>query len=144
MTERMRQTAREAERLCRVKAPYERKAEVLRVKMLPKAIFGCESTPINERSKFTNALTYTTTQRSVDLTSAAASKGSDVDPEVEVLTRRVKSLKRAIVRNKKDENKIKKIMELYKEKGAQESSAMQRLWTGRNSQGNQPQEKDPL
>lgn len=78
LTERMRQAARKAERLNGIKPPYEEKAEAIRTNKLPHASFVCDCTSSNETrmrvlmARFSNALTYTTTQRSVDLTFAVA------------------------------------------------------------------------
>ena len=101
LTERMQKTTRAAERLDRWKAPYDKKAAVIRTKLLPKAIYGCECAPVNEtglrtlRTAFAKALTFVTSRRSSDLTFAVASKGTDVDPEAAILTKRVASIRRA-------------------------------------------------
>ena len=49
-TKRMRKTTEEVEILNRVKAPYDKKAMVVRVAKLPKALYGCEVAPANENA----------------------------------------------------------------------------------------------
>ena len=71
-------------------------------KMLPRGLYGCETSPVNEeamqnmRSSIATALTYTTTRRSVDLTFAMASGTVDLDPDIEVYTRRAALCRRVI------------------------------------------------
>ena len=85
-------------------------------------MYGCETAPIHEnalrryRGAIANALTYTTKQRSVDLTFAVASKGEDLDPEVYITTKRVTAFRRA--RGKKGTNRriIDKILSEYRRK----------------------------
>ena len=48
LTERMRKTTDSVRALQRRKAPYKAKAELIRTKQLPKALYGCETTPVNE------------------------------------------------------------------------------------------------
>ena len=48
LTSRMRTTTRATIRLGRIKAPYERKTEIIRAKMLPKGLYGCETTLVND------------------------------------------------------------------------------------------------
>ena len=92
---------RATERLGRLKAPYEKKTKVIRVKMLPKGLYGCEMAPVHEhalrsfRSATADALAYTTKQRPIDLTFAVPSKGDDLDPEVYIAAKRVTAFRRA-------------------------------------------------
>ena len=57
-------------------------------------MYGCESCPVNDaalrtwRAEVANAATFVTKRRSADLTFAAASHGTDIDPEVHVYTKR--------------------------------------------------------
>lgn len=48
LTQRMQHTTRSTERLNMRSAPYDRKEEIIRGKILPKALCGCELVPINE------------------------------------------------------------------------------------------------
>ena len=48
LTGRMMQTTSDVKRLDYIKAPYEKKEHVIRGTLLPKGLFGCESTPMNE------------------------------------------------------------------------------------------------
>ena len=48
LTERMRKTAESVRALQKRKAPYKVKAELIRSKQLPKALYGCETAPVNE------------------------------------------------------------------------------------------------
>ena len=91
-----------AERLDRHRPPYEKKEKIVRAKILPKGLYGCELAPVNEtamrsfRSAVASCLTYVTKRRSVDLTFATATRGNDVDPDVTVVCRRVTALRRAL------------------------------------------------
>ena len=121
LTERLWKTAGAAEKLRYIKALYERKAAVVRAKLLPMGLFGCEVAPINEaamrtlRSSIVNVLTFTTSKRSSDLVFAAASKGDDTDPDIEVVARRVTALRRSMVKNKEVEKMSDEIMNKYGE-----------------------------
>ena len=48
LTQRMQETANEVEKLNRAKAPYEKKAMVIRAAKLPRGLYGCEVAPANE------------------------------------------------------------------------------------------------
>ena len=122
LTKRMEETAREVESLNKVKAPYQTKAKIIRAAKLPKGLYGCEVSPINEtalrsfRTSITRALTYTTEQRSSDLTFATASHGPDLDPEVAIATRRAAAVRRFISKCKANEDKVQAILEAYRNK----------------------------
>ena len=70
--------------------------------MLPMGRFGCETCPFNESaiqkmgSSIADALTYTTSRRSKDLTFVVASGRTDADPDIEVYVRRVNLRRRAV------------------------------------------------
>jgi hypothetical protein len=125
LTARIRDTTKSVIRLGKTKAPYPRKAAVVRTKMLPKALYGCETAPINEaamrtlRSEVADAVAYTTKRRSLDLTYTTSSHGTDSDPDIEVYVRRVTSFKRAIVTNECNRKMIDTILEIYREKRSQ-------------------------
>ena len=122
LTSRMRETTKSVIRFGKMKAPYEKKAAVIRTKLLPKGLYGCETAPVNEsamrtfRSEVANAVTYVTKRRSLDLTYVVASHGTDMDPEVEIYVRRVNSFKRAMVTSKADRQLIETILEIYRAK----------------------------
>ena len=48
LTTKMRETTRSVIRLGKMKAPYARTAVVIRTKVLPKGLYGCETAPVNE------------------------------------------------------------------------------------------------
>jgi hypothetical protein len=48
LTDRMRKTAESVRALQKRRAPYKAKAELIRTKQLPKALYGCETAPVNE------------------------------------------------------------------------------------------------
>ena len=81
-----------------MRTSYKSKAMIIRTKMIPKALYGCELAPVNEsalrglRKEFVNAIDYTTTRRSVDLTFNAASYGTDRDPDAQIFVRRAQSI----------------------------------------------------
>ena len=104
LTNRMQKVSDELEVLNRVKAPYSRKAMIIRSAKLPKALYGCEVAPANElvlqklRTRLTKTLAYTTEQRSADLTFASCSGGPDLDPDIQILARRAIAFRRFFTR----------------------------------------------
>ena len=72
LTTRMQKTAKIVFRLGRTKAPYVAKTEVIRTKLNPKALYGCEHAPVNEtalrvlRTNVAHASTYVASRRSLD------------------------------------------------------------------------------
>ena len=101
LTRRMRTVRTATMRLGRMKAPYDKVAAIVRAKLIPKGLYGCESCPVNDaalrtwRAEVANAATFVTTRRSADLTFATASHGADIDPEVHVYTKRAMGMRRA-------------------------------------------------
>ena len=99
-TKRMQKTTEDIDRLNRVNAPYEQKATFIRAAKLPKALYGCEVAPANElalqglRTSIARAVTYTTEQRSSDLTFATCSHGPDLDPDITIFARRAVAFRR--------------------------------------------------
>ena len=95
LTTRMRKTADRIKYLQVEKAPYKAKADLIRAKKLPKALYGCETAPVNEgalkrsQTVIVDTLTFTTTRRSVDLTFAVAPHGIELDPDVAIFKNRV-------------------------------------------------------
>ena len=89
----------------------------MRSKLLTKGLYGCEIAPVNEsamssmRSSFVDCLTNTTTRRSTDLTFATCSGKVDLDPDIEVVVRRVMAMRRASVREERYSDMVKGIME---------------------------------
>ena len=81
LTKRIEKVAGELEVLYRVKAPYSKKAMITRSAKIPKALYGCEIAPANEkalqtlRTRMSKTLAYTTDQRSAGLTFATCSGG---------------------------------------------------------------------
>ena len=75
--------------------------------MTSAAMYGCETTPINDscmrsyRTAVVDTIAFNTKRRSADLTFAFCSKGTDVDPETEVLVRRVMAMRRAVARSER-------------------------------------------
>ena len=104
LTARMQKVSEEMEALNRVKAPYARKAMVIRSAKLQKALYGCEVAPANEgclrtlRTRIAKTLTYTTEHRSADLTFATCSHGPDLDPDILFLSKRAVAFRRYYTR----------------------------------------------
>ena len=119
LTKRMRQTARETDRLNKVKAPYKQTNAIIRGKKWPNTLYGCELSPINEsalrilRSSFASCITYTSKRRSTDLVYAMASEGTDLDPEVEIVARRAVAFRRYYTKNDTNKHKVDKIYQEY-------------------------------
>ena len=91
--------------------------------MLPKGLYGCESCPINDsamrtwRTETANATTFVTKRKSVDFTFAAASQGTDLDPEIFAYTKRALAYRRAYYICKSNETLINENYDLYKKAG---------------------------
>ena len=123
MTTWMRKAANSTARLGRVKAPYIKNAEVIRAKMLPEGMYGCETCPVNEgamrtwRSKPASALTYVTSRRALGLTFAAASHGKDTDPEVHLYIPHVIVFRRALYVQNENSEIICNILKIHRDKG---------------------------
>ena len=115
LTKRMQAATSSTERLNFFKAPYDQKKHIAKAKLLPKGLYGCETSPINEtamrtwRATTATALTFTTTRRSVDLTYAVASGKTDLDPEVNVYVRRAVAARRAWHKNYLHKKNIEEI-----------------------------------
>ena len=69
------------------------------------------------RSETANATTFVTKRKSVDFTFAAASQGTDIDPEIYVYTKRALSYRRAYYVSKSNKRLIEENHELYKKAG---------------------------
>ena len=95
------ENGRQCEGIAAQKGPYRVTAELIRAKQLPKGLYGCETTPVNEsalkklQTRIVDTLTFTTSRRPVDLTFATASHGKEVGPDVASFTNRVLGLRRA-------------------------------------------------
>ena len=87
------------------KAPYDKKAAVIKGKLNPAALYGCDTTPANEaalrsyRAAVVDTVAYTTRRRAADLVFAFCSRGEDIDPDVEITVRRVLALRRLMSTN---------------------------------------------
>ena len=74
LTNRMRKMADGMKNLQMKKAPFKAKADLIRAKKLPMALYGCETAPVNEgalrrlQTAIVDTLTFTTVRRPVDLT----------------------------------------------------------------------------
>ena len=110
-------------RLDMFKAPYAKKVAIIRAKLLPKGLYGCELGPINEsamqasRAATANCMTYSSMRRSTDLTFAMCSRGNDVDPDMEVVRRRILCFRRAMILHEGAEQMIQDIFNKYKDDG---------------------------
>ena len=119
----MLKTAKETERLAKVRAPYLKKAEIVKAKKMPKAMYGCEVSPVNEtalrtlRSSFADVLTYTTVRRSTEFTFSSVSGNTDLDPDVEIYVRRMTAMRRYVTKQPANRDKMQRIYELYRDKG---------------------------
>ena len=84
-----------------MKAPYKTKMALGLAKIVPMALYGCETCPINESamkelmSSMADLTTYTTARRSIELAfDVAANEDKDPDPDVEASCRRVMAFRR--------------------------------------------------
>ena len=123
LSERMRLTAGEVKRFDYINAPYEKKEQVVRAKMVPKCLFGCETSPVNEAAmrnictSIANSLTFTTNRRSTDFTFAVASGKNNLVPAVEIYVRRATLCRRVVGGSPGCAKMAKEVMQLYKARG---------------------------
>lgn len=82
-----------------------RKAQAIRTYAHTKALYGCETARPDEAAlgKYTNrildVMTYNGGIRSADLVFNIGSRGDDLDPNIEILVRRVAALRRLIAKD---------------------------------------------
>ena len=69
------------------------------------------------RTALANCLSFTTARKSIDMTFAAASKGPDLDPDIEVVARRAAALRRGMAKSDHQRMMAKDIFEGYKARG---------------------------
>ena len=122
LTDRMQKTAGSAEMMGYIKTTYQDNRTVIKGKILPMGLYGCEVAPVNEavftklRGTIANVITFTTKMRAVDLTFAVTSEKGDLDPDVEICRRRVTALRRCYHGNDEDAAMIQEIYKKYQEK----------------------------
>ena len=132
LSERLREAAESTDKLNFFRAPYEKKEKIIRSKLIPKGLFGCELGPINEtamrvfRTAVASCLTFVTTRRAVDLTFTAATRGNDVDPDIVVVCRTAAAARRAVAKDKGARKMMQEILERYEEKTNQGFSEARR------------------
>ena len=96
---------------------------VVRAKIVPGGLYGCEMAPVHEgaletlRGAIADLITFTTETRSADLTFTIASEGTDLDPDIEIWVWRVKSLRRYLAKNSEASNMCNDIYEMYRQRG---------------------------
>ena len=121
LTDRIQKAAGCAEMMGYIKTTYQNKRTVIKGKILPMGLYGCEVAPVNEvvltrlRGVIANVITFTTKIRAVDLTFAVTAEKGDLDPDVEICRRRVTALRRCYHGNDEDAAMIQDIYEKYKE-----------------------------
>ena len=120
LTQRMKATVVSAEKLKRLPVNTGVKAETIRAKLLPKALYGAELAPVSEaamrslRAKIADVLSPATVRRSVDLVFALAAGPKNVDPDIDVVVRRFAAARRAMVKSEEAAMTISRILEMYK------------------------------
>ena len=121
LTDRMQKATGCAETMRYIKTSYKHKKTVAKGKLLPMGLYGCEVAPVNEavltrfRGAIANVDTFTTSRRSVDMTYAVTADKGDLDPDVEICTRRVTALRRCYHRYEEEAEMIQEIYSKYKE-----------------------------
>ena len=96
-----------------IKAPFHKKAAILRGKVTPMSFYQCETCPVNAsvleglRTAYVDVLTVASSRRSVDLTFNVASYGEDVDPDLEIVHRRAATFRR----NRNKQNATAKLLQ---------------------------------
>ena len=102
LTQRLHDTSDQIHRQRHLPLSKPHRHLVATTKYLPKALYGCETQPVNEgalihfRASLAIALGNRTTSRSLDTTFTVASlgKGIDIDPCVQIIVRRIRLLRR--------------------------------------------------
>ena len=123
LTNRIRRGVAYAKKLVYAKAPFFKKAVVLRGKVLPMSLYGCETCPVNEdalqelRSAFADTVSVNTCRRSVDLTFCVASYGEDIDPDLDIVYRRTAAYRRNVTKNNETARMMKENLEIYTKQG---------------------------
>ena len=75
--------------------------------------------PVNEtaltvlRSSFVKRITFTPSRRSADIVLSVASEGTDLDPDVNIIVRRVAAFRRYCYRQARSQVTIKEMYEIY-------------------------------
>ena len=86
---------------------------------MPKALFGCEISQVNEgaletsRTTIADLLTASTKRRSLDLTFSLASYGDDLDPDVEIAYRRIATYRRNATKDNETAKLMRENMKMY-------------------------------
>ena len=101
---RLKQTTKMVRKIGKLPILYKNKAHCIRTKALAKALYGCEASLLHPSDQMTlttaikQAISKTSAHKSADLTFATSSHGADLDPETNVLTRRITMLRRMLVK----------------------------------------------
>ena len=82
-----------------VSASYEKKTAAIRGEMIPKALYGCEVASVCNKtihrlgSAILKMINPSDAMRSRDFTFVTCSRGTDVDPDANILLRRIMALR---------------------------------------------------
>ena len=123
LTQRMIKMTTKTNALNMHKADYDKKAAIIRGKLIPAAIYGCETAPVNEaalrglRTSIVDTLAYTTKRRSPDLTFACCSRGRDADPDSEIVVKRTLALRRSFAGIAGASELVREIFDIYRQNG---------------------------
>ena len=102
---------------------YKEKAAIIRAKVLPKALYGCEAADFPDelirslRSAIARTISNGAQHQSIDLTFAVASHGSDLDPVLEIFTRRCMAFRRMTAKYQNSIRNATDTYQLYKQNG---------------------------
>ena len=103
--------------------PDEQKVRIVRIKANPAALYGSEACPANRnalggyRAAVTTVLAGTDTNRSADLVFSMAQKGKDVDPEIDILLRRISAVRRFATRSSRNRKIVDELLDIYHKAG---------------------------
>ena len=105
LTNRMLQAITTTNRTKHLPNTYQQKAHLIRPLVLPKALYGCESAPVCERtlqklrSAIADAIAPHSGCKSIEQTVLLSSHGKDLDPTTHILRRRATMLRRMQVKH---------------------------------------------
>ena len=123
ITDRMNAAIKTVGKIRWFKYSYSQKAALIRTAVLPKALHCCEPAPVCERtlqklrSAIADVICPHSQHKSVGLAYHFASHGSDLDPGIHILSRRITMLRRMSVKHNKVLESTHKVQEVYREEG---------------------------
>ena len=120
-------------KIARLPIGAEDRAKVLRAKVIPAALYGVETVPTRDKqvskltAAFVKALTRGGPRHDVDLVFSSHTGEVDLDPQAQILLRRIMTRRRVTAKKKSVKNQVQRILERYVAEGAP-------IWDGTQSE----------